>query len=332
MSPPATMPLFRHRFRAMASEHELLLCADNDASAHRAAAAAIADVARIEAKFSRYRDDSVTTAINRAAGGSPVAIDAETAALLRYADECHRLSGGLFDITSGALRRVWDFRRTPPRVPDAAARAASIALIGWDGVEWSERTVRLPRAGMEIDFGGIGKEYAADRVATVLAGHGIAHALVNLGGDVRALGPRPDGTPWRVGIRHPRRPGEAITGVDLDSGAVATSGDYERFFEVDGRRYCHVLDPRTGMPVTYWQSVSVVAPLAVAAGSCATIALLCEAAGAAFLDAQRVSWIGVDARGVLQGPGAHITTKSGPSPSATQPFATITSRTLRSVV
>ncbi len=326
------MPLYRHSFRAMASDHELLLFAADEASAHRAVGAAIADVARIEARFSRYRDDSVATTINRAAGGRPVAIDAETAALLRYADECHRLSGGLFDITSGVLRRVWDFRRTPPQVPDAATRAAVIALIGWGDVEWSEHAIRLPRAGMEIDFGGIGKEYAADRVATILAGHGIAHALVNLGGDVRALGPRPDGTPWRVGIRHPRRDGTAIASVDLASGALATSGDYERFFELDGRRYCHILNPRTGMPSAYWQSVSVVAPLAVAAGSCATIAMLCESAGATFLDVQNVSWIGVDALGALQGPGAHLTAKSGPSPSSTQPFTTIRSRTARSVV
>ena len=326
------MPLFRHRFRAMASEHVLLLDAADEARGERAAAAAIADVARIEAKYSRYRDDSVTAAINRAAGGPPVAIDAETAALLRYADACHRLSGGRFDITSGVLRRVWDFRRTPPHLPDAAARMAVTALIGWDGVEWSDHAVRLPRAGMEIDFGGIGKEYAADRVATILAERGIAHALIDLGGDVRALGPRPDGAPWRVGIRHPRRAGATIATVELESGAVATSGDYERFVEVDGRRYGHILDPRTGLPVAHWQSVSVVSPLAVTAGSCATIAMLCEAAGAAFLDAQNVSWIGVDAGGVLHGPGAHITTKSGPSPSATQPCATIWSRTARSVV
>ncbi len=286
----------------MASAHELQLGADDGARAHRAAEAAIADVLRIEAKYSRYRDDSVTTEINRAAGGSPVAIDAETAALLRYADQCYRLSGGLFDITSGVLRRVWDFKRTPPRLPAADALAAATALIGWDTVEWDDRALRLPRAGMEIDFGGIGKEYAADRVAAVCVEHGIAHALVNLGGDVRAVGPQEHGAPWRIGIRDPRRDGAAIAEVDVAGGAVATSGDYERFFELAGRRYCHVLNPRTGMPAAHWQSISVVAPLAVVAGSCATIAMLLEADAAAFLDAQGVSWIGVDAKGALCGP------------------------------
>jgi thiamine biosynthesis lipoprotein len=298
------MRLFRTVFRAMASEHELLLWCDDEARATHAAEAAIADVARIEAKYSRYRDDSVTSQINRAAGGEAVGIDAETSSLLSYADQCHRLSNGLFDLTSGVLRRAWDFRRVPPRIPDAAALAAATALIGWDRVEWDQRSVRLPTAGMEIDFGGIGKEYAADRAATVCLEHGVAHGLVNLGGDVRAVGPQPDGAPWRVGIRHPRRDGAAIATVLLESGAVATSGDYERFFEVAGRRYCHILDPRTGRSVSHWQSVSVVAPLCVVAGSCATIAMLMERDGEAFLRAQGFRYVAVGADGVLRGGAA----------------------------
>ena len=155
---------------------------------------------------------------------------------------------------------------------------------------------------MEIDFGGIGKEYAADRAATICIEQGIAHGLVNLGGDVRAIGTQADGTPWRVGIRHPRADGRAIAYVDLADGAVATSGDYERYFDLDGRRYCHILNPRTGMPVAHWQSVSVVAPLAVVAGSCATIAMLMEAGGEAFLAAQGFSYIAVAPDGTLRRP------------------------------
>jgi thiamine biosynthesis lipoprotein len=294
--------VLRIPFRAMASDNELQLDAADPARARRAADAAIADVLRIEAKYSRYRDDSVTTRINRAAGDAPVAIDAETAALVAYADRAHAQSGGRFDLTSGALRRAWDFRRQPPRLPDAQALAALTALVGWNEVEWNERSIRLPRAGMEIDFGGIGKEYAADRAATICAGHGIRHGLVNLGGDVRAIGPQPDGTPWRVGIRHPRVDGKAIAYVDLADGAVATSGDYERYFEIAGRRYCHILDPRTGMSVAHWQSVSVVAPLAIVAGAGATIAMLLEAVGEAFLAAQGFPWIAVAPDGTLRGP------------------------------
>jgi thiamine biosynthesis lipoprotein len=152
---------------------------------------------------------------------------------------------------------------------------------------------------MEIDFGGIGKEYAADRVATICIEHGIAHALVNLGGDVRAIGGQPDGSPWRVAIRDPRALNRAVALLELRDGAVATSGDYERCFAVDGRRYCHILDPRSGMPVTHWQSVSVVAPLAVVAGSCATIAMLFEDRALAFLDAQPFDYLAIDAAGKL---------------------------------
>jgi hypothetical protein len=124
---------------------------------------------------------------------------------------------------------------------------------------------------MELDFGGIGKEYAADRAAAVLAQSGVEYALVNLGGDVRVVGPQADGAPWRIGIRHPREPNRVLATIALSEGALATSGDYERFFELEGKRYCHILDPRAGRPVDTFQSVSVVAPLCVVAGSCATI-------------------------------------------------------------
>jgi len=295
--------LFRFRFHAMAAEHELQLFAPSGPIAERAAEAAIADVARIEGKYSRYRDDSVTTRINRAAGRERVAIDAETAALLRYADHCFQLSEGRFDITSGVLRRVWDFRAKPARVPSADALAAARALIGWAEVEWDDQAVRLPRERMELDFGGIGKEYAADRVATICSNHGIAHALVNLGGDVRAIGGQPDGSPWRVGIRDPRVPDRAVALLEVVDGAVATSGDYERYFDLDGRRYCHILNPRSGMPVVHWQSVSVVGPLCVAAGSCATIAMLFEERAPAFLDTQACDYLAIDAAGKLHRPG-----------------------------
>jgi len=294
--------IFRQTFRAMAAEHEIQLAAPDIDRARRAADAAIADVMRIEAKYSRYRDDSVTSRINGAAGGEEVAIDAETAALLRYADECYGLSGGLFDITSGVLRRVWDFRRDPPVLPTPAELASAVALVGWREVEWTAKAIRLPRAGMQIDFGGIGKEYAADRVATICLEHGMRHGLVNLGGDIRAIGPQADGTPWRVGIRHPRVQDAAVAGFDLAAGALATSGDYERYFEIAGQRYCHILNPKTGMPVRYWQSVSVVSPLCVVAGSCATIAMLLEADAPAFLESQGVQWLGIEADGSLRRP------------------------------
>src|SRR5690348_12414484 len=217
------MQLFHFGFDAMGSPNELQIWHGDEKRARLLADAAIADVRRVEAKYSRYRDDSVTTRINRAAGGAAVDIDAETFALLGYADQCHRLSGGRFDLTSGVLRRHWNFRHSPPRLPGQCEIEAAIALIDWPGVEWDRRRVRLPRRGMEIDFGGIGKEYAADRMATICYEGGAIHALANLGGDVRAAGPQHDGTPWRVGIAHPRRADAVIATVELAGGAVATS-------------------------------------------------------------------------------------------------------------
>ncbi len=291
-------------FRAMAAEHEIVVDHDDARAARTAIDAAIAEVHRIEAKFSRYRDDSVTSAIARAAGGAPLAVDEETHALLDYAATCHALSDGAFDITSGVLRRAWDFRRRPPRLPSAAEIDALRPLIGWQRVARDGRTVRLPVPGMELDFGGIGKEYAADRAAGLLVAHGVRHALVNLGGDLRAIGSQADGRPWRIGIRPPRPgPGApaAVASVDIADAALATSGDYERFLEVDGVRYSHLLDARTGWPVRHWRSMSVVAPVAVAAGSCATIAMLLCGGAPAFLRAQGAAWLGIDAAGTVHG-------------------------------
>jgi FAD:protein FMN transferase len=129
--------------------------------------------------------------------------------------------------------------------------------------------------------------------------HGARHGLVNLGGDVRVIGPAPDGTPWRIAVQHPRgAAGEILAHLDVARGALATSGDYERYLVVDRRRYCHIMDPRTGWPVEAWQSVSVVAPLTVAAGACATIAMLLDVeSGLAFLRTQGVRYLAVDAAG-----------------------------------
>jgi thiamine biosynthesis lipoprotein len=289
----------------MASRCEVRLFAPDEGTARRWSDPAIDEVRRIEAKYSRYRDDSVTSRINHEAGRAPVPIDAETAALLRYADRCFALSQGRFDVTSGVLRRAWDFRREPPQLPPPAIVRELLERVGWDRVQWDDHSVRLPVAGMEIDFGGIGKEYAADRAATICQEHDERHGFVNLGGDVRLVGPRRDGGPWRIGIRDPRpAPGcedSAIAFVEMREGALATSGDYERYIEVDGRRYCHLLDPRTGWPVAAWRSISVAAPLCVVAGGCASIAMLLEAGAPAFLEAQRVGWLGIAADGSRHG-------------------------------
>jgi len=296
----------------MASHCEIVVAGD-DAAARHAAHEAMAEVRRIEAKYSRYRPDSVVSRINADAGhGRSTAIDSETAGLLAFADQLHQQSGGLFDLSSGVLRRAWDFRAG--RVPAAHELHAILPLVNWRRVAWDERQVQLPEAGMELDFGGIGKEYAADRAQAVLAQAGVRHGFVNLGGDLRVLGPRADGRPWCFGIQHPREPGKVCAQVQLRDGALATSGDYERFFITpEGRRCCHILDPRSGEPATHWQSISVVAPVCAAAGALATIAMLHGAGGADFLRRQGVPFLAVDSSGRLQ---AHEIDASIPQPSA----------------
>jgi FAD:protein FMN transferase len=276
------MALHRFTFRAMAAENEVQVHSTDEAFARAAAARAIDEVARIEAKYSRYRDDSVVSRINANAGRQAVPIDAETRDLLAYADACFRQSEGLFDPTSGVLRRAWRF--DAQRVPSDSELASVLPLIGWERVELLQGSVRLPVAGMELDFGGFGKEYAVDRAALALRDAGACAAMVNLAGDLAILGPQPDGSPWRVGIRHPRRDDTLIASLPVSSGAIATSGDYERFIEIDGERHCHVLDPRTGRSARGIQSVTVHAPSCLVAGSASTIAMLKGAdAGLAWL-------------------------------------------------
>mgnify|MGYP001263531859 CR=1 FL=1 len=289
------MQIFRIPFEAMASTCEVVLCADDEGTAQALAQTAIDEVKRVEHKYSRYRTDSIVSRINRAAGGEWVECDEETAALCTYADSLFQNSSGLFDITSGVLRQAWDFRRAV--VPSEETLAPLLALIGWHRVERRDRNIRLPDAGMEIDFGGFGKEYAADRAADALAGQGLKHGYVNLAGDMRILGPKPDDQPWMIGIQDPRRHGGLMATIPVASGALATSGDYERFFEIGERRYCHVFNPRTGQPVTHWRSVSVLAPRAIVAGSCSTIAMLKQAEGKAFLEEAGMDYLAVDHQG-----------------------------------
>ena len=268
-------------FQAMASPCEIVLAKDPQVDLEGAARQAIAEVQRIETTYSRYRSDSIVTRINAAAGGAAVDCDDETWSLLEFAQSLYQSSGGLFDISSGVLRTVWDFKAA--QVPSAAALEAVRPLVAWPLVERRNKTVRLPKAGMQIDFGGFGKEYAADRAGAVLEENGLRHGYINLGGDIRVIGPRPDGRPWTFGIQDPRDSGKLVASIPLTSGGLATSGDYVRYFEADGKRYCHVLHPRTAVPVTYWRSVSVMAPFAVVAGNCATITMLKEENGLEFL-------------------------------------------------
>ncbi|MBL8340510.1 MAG: FAD:protein FMN transferase [Rubrivivax sp.] len=290
------------QFGAMGSDCEVHIAGNvSEDHARNAAQAAILEVRRIEGRYSRYRPDSVVALINAGAGkGTPVPVDDETADLLAYADQMYWASDGLFDVTSGVLSRAWDYRAG--RVPTRETLHTLRQCVGWT-LTVLERapgrsSFQLLRPGMEIDLGGFGKEYAADRAAVVLQERSVRHGFVNLGGDIRVVGPRPDGTPWQMAIRHPREDTRPLATLALAEGALATSGDYERYFiGPGGERYCHVLNPRTGWPVRAWRSISVVAPLCLAAGSMCTIAMLKGEDALAFLRRQATVFLAVDAQG-----------------------------------
>lgn len=261
-----------------------------------AAALAVAEIERIQEKYSRYLPSSIVSAMNRAAGeGKSVLVDEETAELLEFAFACYRKSGGLFDITAGVLRRAWNF--PSGQLPLDDELRVLLPLIGMDKLIWRFPYLHFAVSGMEMDFGGIGKEYAVDRVATLLASEGIEYGLINLGGDLFALGPQADGQPWKIGLRDPHHAGIIVGEVNLSHGALATSGDYERCLEIHGQRYGHILNPHTGWPVHGLSSVTVLAPQCMVAGSLATIAMLKEGNGIAWLAERNLPHRWIDAAG-----------------------------------
>jgi thiamine biosynthesis lipoprotein len=274
-------------FVAMASPCEVLLEIADAHAARDVGRAAAQEAWRIEAKFSRYRPESIVSVINRS-HGHEVVVDGETAALLDYAAECHALSQGRFDITSGVLRRGWTFDGSD-RLPEAAAVAALLPLIGFEKVRWRAPGITLP-AGMEIDFGGIGKEYAVDRVLPLVAARFTGAALVNFGGDLAAN--RAPGTgPWQVGVERPDTEREARLLLELSRGGLATSGDTHRFLLRDGVRYGHILDAESGWPVRDTpRSVTVAAASCVEAGMLATFAMLQGSGAESFLEEQGVRY------------------------------------------
>lgn len=275
---------------------EIQLYAPTLAAAKHAAQTAITDVRRLEARYSRYQADSFLSALNRvAAVGGSIDVDAETASLLDYADTCHQQSDGLFDISSGILRRAWQFDQNT--LPEQSLIDALLSKVGWHKVQWRRPELRFTVAGMELDFGGIVKEYAVDRAAAQCYGLGIRHGVINLGGDIKVIGPRADGSAWRIGIRHPNDKDALLDTLLLFEGALASSGDYERCITVQGVRYGHVLNPVTGWPVRHLAAVSVVGDFCVVAGSASTIAMLKQEQGGKWLQALGLPHLWVDVQG-----------------------------------
>ncbi|MDO7644545.1 MAG: FAD:protein FMN transferase [Reinekea forsetii] len=289
-------------FAAMASPCQILLHGVNRPTAERLAALACTEVHRIEQKYSRYRTANSMATLNHSAGGV-VSIDTETMALLAFADQAYQLSDGLFDISSGILGRVWHFDGSA-RLPEQSAIDALLPLIDWPAVRYwhnadGTQAFQMP-AGMALDFGGLGKEYAADRALAAMSQSGLpglGPMLVNLGGDIATNGVLFPEHSWQIGVEPGTLGGNggkiAAFCLTLPSGALATSGDARKFMKKEARIYGHILNPKTGWPVAGGpRSVSVCANTCLESGLLSTLALLQGSQAADFLDQQgRQYWL-----------------------------------------
>jgi thiamine biosynthesis lipoprotein len=274
-------------FTAMASPCEVLAPLTTIAAALDMGRVAAEEAWRVEEKFSRYRADSVIAKIHQTRGRR-FEVDDETGSLIDFAGRCFELSGGLFDITSGVLRHAWKFDGSD-RIPEPAEIARLLPLIGFSKLQWHPPYLLVP-PDMELDFGGIGKEYAVDRAYELLAALHSGPFMVNFGGDLRASRAPPHGA-WQIGIERPNTDREAVMVLNLEHGALATSGDSRRYLLKDGVRYGHVLDPRTGWPVSgSARSVTVAASSCTEAGLLSTLALLHGPEARMFLESQGVRY------------------------------------------
>jgi thiamine biosynthesis lipoprotein len=270
VNPPAS--IYHESRLLMGTLVEIKLVASTPGSAKAAFEAAFLEFGRIERLMSFQSASSELERINQAAGGEPVVVSSELLRLIRQAKHYAEVTNGAFDISVGPLIKLWGFDNEQHRLPEAEEINKALPLVDFSAIITSEQppAVKLTRAGMSLDLGAIAKGYAVDRALEILRRQGITAAIVNAGGDVKAMGKKPDGRRWNIGIAHPRQSGRILASLRVDNQAVVTSGDYERFFIEQGVRYHHILDPKSGRPARGCQSVTVVAEKALAADALAT--------------------------------------------------------------
>jgi FAD:protein FMN transferase len=254
-------------FRALGTACLIQFRHPGDRTASQYIAAALDWLTAFEGKYSRFRPDSIISRINAAAGREWVEVDGETERLLDLAADLHRVTEGILDPTMLPLLRVWDWKTVHVKLPDKGEIKAALALTGLGKVKRKPGQVFLPQSGMGLDFGGFGKEFAVDQLVRIAREHGIEDALIDLGRDLYAIGGNGQHPFWHVGLEDARHPGTCWGGLAVSDFGVASSGDGLRRFEVNGVRYGHILDPRTGWPVgNGLRGVSVIAPSCLQAG------------------------------------------------------------------
>ena len=260
----------------MGTRFELVAVSEDEKLANAAIEAGIKEIQRIEALISEWQPTSQTSAINRSAGGMPVPVDEELYELIRRSLRISELTGGAFDITWAAADKVWKFDGSMKAMPDSQAVVNSIRHIGYQKIQLIPEThsVYLKEKGMKIGFGAIGKGYAANRARDVMQNMGIRSGVVNAAGDLITWGKQADGQPWFIGIADPADQDKVFSWLTADRTAVVTSGSYEKYAEINGTRYSHIIDPRTGYPAAGLKSVTIICPDAELADALATATMV----------------------------------------------------------
>lgn len=265
--------LYRETLKLMGNCFEISVIAPNKSGAKNCISAAVEEIRRIEKLLTTFNESSQTNLINHHAGLRPVKVDKEVFDLIKRSKKISELTQGAFDITYGSIdKRFWNFDQTITHLPDMQTAKSLVRLINYKNVvlDQNNLTVFLKEKGMRIGFGGIGKGYAAEKAKNLLQQMGIESGIVNAAGDLTAWGYQPGGKPWTIGIADPNITRNAFSYLELTNTSIATSGNYEKFVLIDGKKYSHTIDPKTGYPVTGIKSVTIISPNAEIADAMAT--------------------------------------------------------------
>ena len=264
---------FKKEMKLMGNRFEITVVASVAEWAYERIEEAVNEISRIEDLLSTYKEDSETNLINRNAGIQPVKVSDEVYNLIERSIRISSITQGSFDISYGSIdKRLWNFDKTMTSLPVSSIAKKMVRLINYKNIilDQANKTVYLKEKGMRIGFGGIGKGYAAEMAKAIMVKNGVTGGIVNASGDLAAWGHQPDGKPWTIGIVHPDLAGQPFSYMNVTNGAVATSGNYEKFVIIGGKKYSHTIDPKTGLPVTGIKSVTIISPNAEICDALAT--------------------------------------------------------------
>ena len=279
---------FSKSLKLMGNNFTVTVVSEDEKFADENIEVAISEISRIEKLFTTFSDDSQTNKINQNAGIKPVKVDSEVFELIERSIGISKITQGAFDISYGSIdKSLWNFDRTMTQLPSTEEARRMVHLINYKNIilNHTDKSVFLKERGMRIGFGGIGKGYAAEMAKNILIQNQVKSGIINASGDLTAWGNQPNGKPWTIGIVNPDQPQNAFSYLEISGKAVATSGNYEKYILIDGKKYSHTIDPKTGLPITGIKSVTVISPNAEFADAMATpIAVMGIKAGLYLVD------------------------------------------------